>query len=53
MFQNSTLTDKKDLLKEVIQNIFSSNSKEPKSFKDNRSLLVTFILLFQLVGLVL
>ena len=49
LFQNNTLPDKKDLLEQVIQNIISSNSEEPKSFEDNRPPLVKFILLFQLV----
>ena len=52
LFQNNMLPDKKDLLKEVIQIVISSNSEESKSFKDNRPLLMKFILLFQLVKLV-
>ena len=47
MFQNNTPPDKKDLLGKVIQNVILSNIKEPKSFKDNRPLLVKFIPWFQ------
>ena len=50
MFQNNMQPDKKNLLKELIQNVIRTGREGPKSFEDQTRLPAKFILMFLLVS---